>query len=716
MSAYGKPSQQQPPDYDTRPSQAQHLPNPSQSSYAAYSPHSHFTTPPQAPHVAHVHRQPAQPAPTLSGPYQSRTFEEQSSSLVDPTIVSYQPSQGSQGTQFFIYLHSVTNLTTDPRVFRFMFGSRRCNTTLHKDANKPGIYYLTGEVPAFNLTGWVVPQITVYLNMEDQQRQELGTIEVGHFNYTDVSPHPSYTSPPRQSRKRKSTAEPDENLKNSAKRPASQPIRPKSEDYGSYGYQSQNPASFQPYTPTSGTERSYGIYSGYDTEHSSTPGYPPQTSPRNFSYTYPGPAEGPQSAVGPQPGHSWSGYPVHQSGPQSVPATTVRTAPIESSQDPPPSLPSPSDAPNPTLIRTSTLQQAHSGPVSGQGATGGSGTGFNPYGIYPHKAVLEIQGELNGMATQWSAEEWESRRRLVQFWRQQKGSTIHTTFRPVAPNDRQPNSICISCIWWAEKSECYVTSVDCIYLLESLIAVRFTVEEKNRIRRNLEGFKPLTVSKAKPDSENFFKLIMAFPNPKPRNIEKDVKVFPWQILPHALRKIIGKYSASYSSTASVIPSAPGSTYPGAPPGETSQGGSTESVPPAHTPPSASDSTSAGPSKVITGTAGPPPIKPPPPSATPPITRPVGSTDIQSHIPARPPLPASHSMWTQQPQSQHISAQGSRSSWDNMPAYLENSPATSAPAGGQALHYQRAAVTGEDRESVSVAGQTGTQLSSDVNAS
>jgi hypothetical protein len=41
---------------------------------------------------------------------------------------------------------------------------------------------------------------------------------------------------------------------------------------------------------------------------------------------------------------------------------------------------------------------------------------------------------------------------------------------------------------------------------------------------------------------------MAFPNPKPRNIEKDVKVFPWKILEQALKKIIGKYSASPSST------------------------------------------------------------------------------------------------------------------------------------------------------------------------
>jgi hypothetical protein len=34
---------------------------------------------------------------------------------------------------------------------------------------------------------------------------------------------------------------------------------------------------------------------------------------------------------------------------------------------------------------------------------------------------------------------------------------------------------------------------------------------------------------------------MGFPAPKPRNIEKDVKVFPWKILSHALKKIIGKY-------------------------------------------------------------------------------------------------------------------------------------------------------------------------------
>jgi hypothetical protein len=177
---------------------------------------------------------------------------------------------------------------------------------------------------------------------------------------------------------------------------------------------------------------------------------------------------------------------------------------------------------------------------------------FNPYIIYPQKAVLKLQEDLDSMAENWTVQEWEAKRRLVQFQRRQSGSTIYASFHPIGPEERAANSICISCIWWEERNDFYVTSVDTIYLLESLVAVRFTVEEKNRIRRNLEGFRPLTVSKGKAESEEFFKVIMGFPAPKPRNIEKDVKVFPWKILAHALKKIVGKYSASYASTASTF--------------------------------------------------------------------------------------------------------------------------------------------------------------------
>ena len=112
--------------------------------------------------------------------------------------------------------------------------------------------------------------------------------------------------------------------------------------------------------------------------------------------------------------------------------------------------------------------------------------GYNP----SHKAVLKVIGDLDSMAENWSADEWAAGRRIVMFKRSQSGCTITATFSPVPVDQRPPNSICVSCIYWEEKQECYVTSVDTIYLLEQLVAARFTIEEKNRIRRNLEGFRP----------------------------------------------------------------------------------------------------------------------------------------------------------------------------------------------------------------------------------
>lgn len=100
----------------------------------------------------------------------------------------------------------------------------------------------------------------------------------------------------------------------------------------------------------------------------------------------------------------------------------------------------------------------------------------------------------------------------------------------------------ISCIRREDGTDgCCFTSVDVIYLLERLVDDTFQVEEKNRIRRNLEGLRPKTISKHKAGSEVFFQRIMDFPAPKPRNIEKDVKVFDWDLLLQALHKIISKY-------------------------------------------------------------------------------------------------------------------------------------------------------------------------------
>ncbi|KAF7727582.1 hypothetical protein EC973_007343 [Apophysomyces ossiformis] len=174
---------------------------------------------------------------------------------------------------------------------------------------------------------------------------------------------------------------------------------------------------------------------------------------------------------------------------------------------------------------------------------------YQPYPGLVSRANLKIIGDLDSMAKDWSPEEWVARRRLVQFHRELSGNEVRCTFHPIAQEEQlTSNDIVVSCIYWEERNDCYITSVDCIQLLERLMDIRFNVEEKNRVRRNLEGFRPLTVSKCKSDSADFFKTVMSFPNPKPRNIEKDIKVFPWRTLPYALKKIVTKYTAScYSS-------------------------------------------------------------------------------------------------------------------------------------------------------------------------
>ncbi|KAK9460244.1 uncharacterized protein V1516DRAFT_607156, partial [Lipomyces oligophaga] len=151
------------------------------------------------------------------------------------------------------------------------------------------------------------------------------------------------------------------------------------------------------------------------------------------------------------------------------------------------------------------------------------------------------------MTRSWTREEWQAQRRLVRFVHYQRGAVVRASAYAISQQEytqRIEGEHIVSCMYWAERKDFYVTSVDCIQLLEHLVCAQFTVEEKNRIRRNLEGYRPLTVSKSRADSNEFFKVIMGFTNPKPRNIEKDVKVFPWRVLGLALKKIVGKYSAS----------------------------------------------------------------------------------------------------------------------------------------------------------------------------
>ncbi|EXJ88990.1 hypothetical protein A1O3_02054 [Capronia epimyces CBS 606.96] len=308
------------------------------------------------------------------------------------------------------------------------------------------------------------------------------------------------------------------------------------------------------YYDLSGQTSPYSPFVPTPTGSTGFPACPPRgTSPRPSGHHYSTSTASQVSLAAPSPhtpAFSPSFTTVKSEQSPGVPMTPVPR---------PTSTSSPLKSSIPKLVRTSTIQTS---PPPGvfSNLVPGHAQNFNPYAMHPLKATLKLKGDIDTMKENWTAEEKEARRRLVEFKRSQVNSTITAEFNAVAPQDRQPSSICISCIWWKEKNEFYVTSVDTIYLLEALVGVRFTVEEKNRIRRNLEGFRPMTISKAKADSEEFFKVIMGFPHPKPRNIEKDVKVFPWKILSTALKKIISKYSASYSSTAASLLTPTASIY------------------------------------------------------------------------------------------------------------------------------------------------------------
>jgi hypothetical protein len=423
---------------------------------------------------------------------------------VVPTLLSFQPTSGMYGTKVLIKITAPYDLISVTSQVFFAFGSHKVPADAVRDTPDASGYgfAVSGDAPHFEDTRSPNVSVPLSLLIESPDGHTLSTIEIGTFTYHEHTV--GQVSSPSDRVTRRESKSPEHRQSPPKQQEPDQITDPATNTFG--------------YPPAPGNQ---GVASTYDP---------------NFANN--------NSMIGPYHRPSYAGdYHHHQPPPLKVPrwspyASSLaahRGAGLDHTTITRPSLtPLPAPAPSaPQLVRTSTLQ-----------TSGSSGVGqFSPYQVYSTKAVLKIKGDLETMASGWTTEEYQNRRRIVMFSKRQEGPILTTSFKPVSVSERPPNSICISCIFWAEKDECFVTSVDTISLLEQLVAApnRFTVEEKNRIRRNLEGFRPQTVSKAKPDSEEFFKIIMGFPNPKPRNIEKDVKVFPWKILPQALKKIIGKY-------------------------------------------------------------------------------------------------------------------------------------------------------------------------------
>ncbi|KAI9268742.1 hypothetical protein BY458DRAFT_436851 [Sporodiniella umbellata] len=159
------------------------------------------------------------------------------------------------------------------------------------------------------------------------------------------------------------------------------------------------------------------------------------------------------------------------------------------------------------------------------------------------------------MIQDWTEQEQSVGRRLVQFWKIQQG-TQSVTVRCNVYRAKQAGETTIdfvlSCIYWESKGEPYLTSVDCLCLMEFLIGVVFTDQERNRIRRNLQKFRPDTISQHWPWTAPYFRQIMRYTQPKPRNREKAIKVFRWVDLVPILDSILHRFTPSHSSVSRIV--------------------------------------------------------------------------------------------------------------------------------------------------------------------
>jgi hypothetical protein len=160
-------------------------------------------------------------------------------------------------------------------------------------------------------------------------------------------------------------------------------------------------------------------------------------------------------------------------------------------------------------------------------------------GIDTDRVSLKLEGDLKGLGKNLSVEEIARRRRLVRFVREEDGNMLRLSFYPIRQEEYEEGYFVISCIYREDSCDTWCTSVDMMKLIEYISQDKTSDKEKGRIRRNLEFLRPTTVSRmVRPQ---LFQILMDFPMPKPRTIEKAIKVFKWNSLVAGLNKVMEKY-------------------------------------------------------------------------------------------------------------------------------------------------------------------------------
>jgi len=459
--------------------------------------------------------------------YQALAAEE-AASQASPAIkvIAFEPSCGTTGCRVQIYIKSPHNIAFLSNFdYSIMFLDKRVDASLKHvgKAVQDYRYLLAAHAPLSNTNGPCPLKVAV----TDLAGNQLDLLHVGNFKYTGIKKSAAISTPERSTKKRKA-AEVAQELPLPCSKKISLPGQQIMAGSAQFWSSPQYPQSYDfPVSTDWQPQFNYTLDSLSPTLLNSShhQGYGPvMQDPVNLQ----------QYVNTPEHSHGLSASPRTHYGAPPTPNDYDLGSPLAAS-DLPLSLGTSPCPQNPPLIRRTQMstQQVSSTSYSddldpdGQHTTG--------------DASLRIAGNLNSMQEKWAEGEKISGRRLVEFERSQAGSVVTVTFKQVPLNSRTNTNACVSCIWWEERKEAYITSVDTIRLLEHLVASRFNVQEKNRIRRNLEGFHPVTVAKGRANTDNYFKRIMGFGEPKPRVIEKDIKVFPWSSLYRMLRKVVGKY-------------------------------------------------------------------------------------------------------------------------------------------------------------------------------
>ena len=460
-------------------------------------------------------------------------------------VSSYSPERGNEGARVCVNLESTSDfISPTAQTANLMFASCPIPATWTRleaaEQHACYKYSVHATAPAFSETGSLTSKIPLHLQLKDQSRNDTSSIYIGEWLH-EGGKHLEHRLPIQEDfRKKVVTKESSGTSRSTERTPPSEQQTTQSQNYPSYSYPSAS-VTYPQRLDFSTMQRRYTVYGRSELQQSLQNGADSMGSQEPIGGAYTA-----RSAVRPSMGQTslwYSPFGAGYKSPDDLQPNTPSSFQVSST---PPARPG-----NWEFIRLNRIQQPSPG-SSSDGSLSKYPQYHNRAVLETHRAVLEIRGNLNAMTESWTPEEHSVERRIVRFWREFHGSAINVFFTPLRADEPhlppEMNERRISCIYWGKDHKHYVTSVDAISLLELVFDAEHKIDEKNRIRRNLETYHPTCIRKGDGlEKERFFELIMGFPDPKPSKIKKDVKVFNWSILEQALNKVVNKFVCAYLS-------------------------------------------------------------------------------------------------------------------------------------------------------------------------